>query len=179
MGVDYGNSFGIRAHRSLRLSNALFTSFKPVDNVTVKFDHGFSEVHNAQAVQSASAEANLGVASVIAGYWTNNVGAKSSTLGAKFNVPITKTQVLLSSTQDTNPGVADVKAWTVAARQPITSNVNLEVGYGENQTAKLFTVKSTYALSKRTSLLLAGYKIDHDVVAQSRRNIGVGVEHNF
>jgi len=178
MAVDYGNSFGIRAHRSLRLSNALFTSFTPVKNVTVKFDHGFSEASNVEAVQSGSVEANLGFASVIAGHWTNNVGAKSSTLGAKFSLP-TKTQVMLSSTQDTNPGVADVKAWTVAARQPLASNVNLEVGYGQNQQATLYTAKATYALSKRTNLLLAGSKIDHDVAAQSRQNIGVGVEHNF
>lgn len=163
-----------------RLNNAVYTQAN-VGPLTLKYDHGFSEVAGTGANQSASVSAKvLGVTATVAHFKDDASAQNKSTVGSlDYTVPTLNTRLVGAVSKDeTTTTSAD--AWSVAAVQPV-GKIDLKASYGEKNLGgyKAYSVGANYNFSKRTSVEVAYMKVTADSEANESRVAGIGVNHKF
>lgn len=177
--TDYATTFDdIHAAQGRRLSNAVFVRANVNSNISVRYDRGMSEVAGVKDQQVYSVNAHLGNVSGTALQYTDGALNKTSALGVEFKLPATGTTLVGFYSEDRQNGV-DSTGKSVGVRQRLTGPWEAQAGYGKSNFAQAYTAGVTYNFSKRTMLHARYGKVDHDVAALDRRQVGVGVEHWF
>ena len=176
VGVDYGTvADSVHNVRDSRVNNSVAITTE-VAGATIGYTHGYNETAGTSATQSYNVIYGVGPVKVGYAGYDNNSGNKSQLVGG--NLVLGTTTVVGMYSEDTTAGTK-VKGKTLGLAQKLTPSLTVYAGYGTNESIDAYTLKATYALSKRTALHTAYSNVDSTVTANDVTRYGVGLEHNF
>lgn len=168
-------------YRGLRLGNGIFIEAKPINGVAVGYQNAQSESATTADTQVYYVVVNPVQGLDLGAFRYTTAGTDETTLlNAAYTIAPTGTRVFAGYSQDKVSDV-DYKAWSLSALQPITSRIDLKIGYGEKDVVdqKTATVGLAYNFSKRTAVDVAFQKVTALSVANESQRYGVGLTHKF
>lgn len=162
-----------------RLNNAIYTQVN-LGPVTLKYDHGFSEVDGLGASKTGSASATFaGVTAAVAFYKDDSVVQNKGTSASLATTLPTKTEVAAIVTRDETTTTTS-HAWSVVAKHPI-GKFDVKAGYSHKDLGGInaYAVGAGYNFSKRTSVELIQTVANANTSANDVRITAVGINHKF
>lgn len=162
-----------------RLNNAIYTQAN-LGPVTVKYDHGFSEVEGIGSSKVGSVAAKIaGVTATVAFYKDDSVAQNKGTSASLATTLPTKTEVAAIVTRD-ETATTTANAWSVVAKHPI-GKFDVKAGYSYKDLGGInaYAVGAGYNFSKRTSVELIQTVANADTSANDVRITAVGINHRF
>jgi predicted porin len=197
----YGSPSGeIHNRQGLRMNNGMYATYNPLKDVTLFWDHSFSEVQarGDADVVGAKYEVNNFSTSVAyynegytrAGYTREN---ESRVYGASYRFDNLRTKLSLLHSDDIYLD-KQTHGTTVTVEQPITEKFKVSGGYGyrEQDNVKAVFAGADYSLSKRLTLELRAQHVTADnaitfttandlvgIVGKTHDQVGVGLEFKF
>ena len=165
-----------------RLNNSTVVSVSPIKDVKVHYQYSASEVAGTKSTQAYGADATFGAVSASVGRFDNGLdGANknaSTIVGGKLAIGATGTTLFGIYSEDEALGVK-TEGKTVGVTQKISGPLTVLASYGEKQGVDGYALGATYAMSKRTFLHARYRNEDSTTAANDRKQVGVGIEHNF
>lgn len=177
----YGQSTdSIHEMQGVYVSNTTFLSATPIQGLRVRYQHSLSEVAGRPDTKGGGLDYNAGPFAVGFASYDNGAGNKTTSYGGEVKLPTGTTLAAIYSNDSVSYHESTGKSVWVG--QPITPALTLMAGYGERtgyNEAKAVNVAAMYKFSKRTTLH-ARYRNDNFVnAALDRKQIGVGIQHDF
>lgn len=197
----YGSPSGeIHNRQSLRMNNGMYATYKPHKDITVFWDHSFSETqgrgdadvigtkYSANGFDLAAAYYNEGY--VRSGYTMKN---ESKVYAGSYTFDSTKTTLMLVHSNDTYLDKETIGT-TATVKQEITSKFSVSGGYGyrPEDNVKAVFAGADYALSKKLTLQARAQKVTADnvitfttandlagIAGKEHTNVGIGMELKF
>lgn len=171
-GTLYGSVAGdVHNLRGLRMSDGVFVSVKPMDNIVASWDRSQTVGQEATAV---GVSATLGpVFGAVARY---EQGSEVSTV-VGVNGRMGNTTLFYSHSD--NKGVATSKGDLVGVRQQMGAFA-VKGSYGRTDTdIKAYAVGLDYSLSKRAEVGVAFRSVDYAANSHDAEQVGVGLTYRF
>lgn len=164
---------------SSRISNALFATITPTKDVSFNYQHSNAdETGTTKATRAGGVDFKLRDFSASVAYFDTGTNNTNRLLGVRYNLPAVRTSLFAIYSDDEKNGI-QTQGKSIGVRKSLTGALTLIGSYGENNTLKAHNLGAKYDLSKRTSLHLRYRHDSADVARSDRRQIGLGIDHNF
>ena len=189
----FGTSAGeIHARQGLRFNNGMYMTYKIVPELTLGYQHRFSESATVDDSQAFTAHYQLGNWQV-SGLYYDDPTSKNSTKGIGSSYQMGDTTGLLLVTRDEVGGV-ETTGTSIGVKHRLSEKTQLDAGYSHrNDGVDSVYVGARYKLSKNVSLIGRINKTESDKVitfttsndllgtytGNDRLNAGIGLHIDF